>query len=195
MINKEVHSECRSFPTRENKLHWSKPFLVLHPLKSSLIKKKTQDKPKYSSQRKIESTSGAKQSAFTSGRAVPAQRSQIKCEATSGLNIARKQKKIIIIIKIKNKKKQHYTFTSPKPDMIGNSNIEQSYLVSQLSQTPALHLTRDEIQLDAPIMPCSRPCHAEAPEDPSTHNANDQCTCQIRNPCISYSRKSTKRLR
>ena len=56
---KEIHSECRSVPTREQKLHWSKPFLVLHPLKSSLKKQKkqTQDKPKYSLQRKIENSS------------------------------------------------------------------------------------------------------------------------------------------
>lgn len=45
----------------------------------------------------LEFTSGRKQSAFTSGRTVPvkARKSQIKCEATRGTNIARTEKSII----------------------------------------------------------------------------------------------------
>lgn len=85
----------------QHKLHWSKPFLVLHPLRSSQIKK--QDKPKYSLQRKIENSSflwhenisgvyiwcetvsiHVRQNSLCS----KARKSQIKCEATSGLNVA-----------------------------------------------------------------------------------------------------------
>lgn len=101
VTNKETHSECLSFPTQAHKLHWSKPFLVLHPLRSSQIKK--QDKPKYSLQRKIENSSflwhenisgvyiwcetvsiHVRQNSLCS----KARKSQIKCEATSGLNVA-----------------------------------------------------------------------------------------------------------
>lgn len=128
----KVHSECRSFMSRERKLHWSKTFLVLHPLRSSKIKTKQktrQAKPKYSLQRKIENSSfwhenisGAYMWSETVsihiGQNSPcsqARKSQIKCEATSGLNIAQKQITVL---------------HSPKPDMIGNNNIKQWYLMS-----------------------------------------------------------------
>lgn len=122
MTNKEIHSERRSFPTSEPKLHWSKPFLVLHPLKSSQIKK--QDKPKYSLQRKIENSSflwhenisgvyiWSETVSIHIGQNSPcskARKSQIKCEATSGLNIAQKTER-----NKKTKTKQSCTLPSPK---------------------------------------------------------------------------------
>lgn len=102
MTNKEIHSECSSFPTQEHKLHWSKPFLVLHPLKSSLIKNHTKKTRQAKSlQRKIENSSflshenisgvyiGSKTVSIHIGQNSPcskARKSQIKCQTTSGLN-------------------------------------------------------------------------------------------------------------
>lgn len=108
MTNKEIHSECRSVPTRERKLHWSKPFLVLHPLKSSQIKKKTRQnifyKGKYSIHLLLwhENTSRvyirSETVSIHIGQNSPCSRArklQIKCEATSWPNIAQKQTKTL----------------------------------------------------------------------------------------------------
>lgn len=136
MTNKEIHSECLSFLTQACKLHRSKPFLVLHPLRSSQIKK--QDKPKYSLQRKIENSSFLWHENISgvyiwcetvsihvrqNSLCLKARKSQIKCEATSGLNFAHKTRK-----QTKQNKQLHFTQSRTWHDR--QQQQKQSYLVS-----------------------------------------------------------------
>lgn len=66
-----------------------------------------------------------KQSAFTSGRTVPglkARKSQIKCEATRGPNIARTSK----IKEKKNKNNRGDTFPSPNADVMDRKQPDEA---------------------------------------------------------------------